>query len=144
MIELNHVKQINDQSCVHACLAMFNGKSVEEMWSRFPFPLTPKHELTILIEAKLWPVSQQQFANQFPVCGIYLVSVPSLNVDGVNHRVVVVVGESDVICYDPQAGREGKKFYSRDSFTIESDSPVKSYSEVCRIDNEMLSELFLA
>lgn len=144
MSSLNHVRQINDQSCVHACLAMLNGKSVEEMWDRYPFPLTPKEELTILIESRLWPVCQQQFANQFPLCGVYLVSVPSLNVAGANHRVVVTVGEADVVCYDPQNGREGKKFYSMDAFQLGSETPVKSYSEVTRIDNEMLSDLFIA
>lgn len=144
MINFKYKNQINDKSCVHACLAMITGKSVIEIWDRFPFPLTPKHELTLLIESRLWPVCQQHFSNQFPMCGLYLVSVPSLNVEGVNHRVVVSVRETDVICYDPQKGREGKKYYSSDSFSPGSGTPVKSYSEVCMIDDKMLDEMFIS
>lgn len=139
------INQINDQSCVHACLAMVTGVDINEVWDRYPFPLTPKQELTVLIEGRAWPIAQPPFDNQFPLCGIYLVSVPSLNVPGVLHRVVVVVGQTDVTCLDPQSGREGRKFYSEDAFTPSgtTSAPVKSYSEVVRICMDTLDDLRL-
>lgn len=135
------INQINDQSCVHACIAMVTGTPLMEIWERYPFPLTPKHELTLLIEGRAWPVEQSQFTNQFPLCGVYLVSVPSLNVSGVLHRVVVMVGETEVRCLDPQRGREGKAFYSDDSFSLGSAHPIMSYSEVVRICMGTLDDL---
>lgn len=135
------INQINDESCVHACMAMVTGASVSELWARYPFPLTPKQELTILVEGRAWPVAQQPFTNQFPLYGTYLVSVPSLNVPGVLHRVVVLVGETEVVCLDPQRGREGKLFYTEDSFSLSSLTPVKSYSEVVRICMDTLDDL---
>lgn len=135
------INQINDESCVHACLAMVTGADVGVLWARYPFPLTPKQELTVLIEGRAWPVAQPPFDNQFPLCGTYLVSVPSLNVPGVLHRLVVLVGQTEVICLDPQRGRDGRQFYSADSFSMSSQTPVKSYCEVVRICMDMLDDL---
>lgn len=135
------INQINDESCVHACLAMVTGASVLELWGRYPFPLTPKQELTILIEGRAWPIAQNPFDNQFPFCGVYLVSVPSLNVPGVLHRIVVTASETEIRCFDPQRGREGKQFYSEDAFSLSSQTPVKSYGEVVRICMETLDDL---
>lgn len=137
------INQINDQSCVHACLAMVTGVDINEVWARYPFPLTPKQELTVLIEGRAWPIAQNPFDNQFPFCGVYLVSVPSLNVHGVLHRVVVTASETEVRCFDPQRGRAGRLFYSEDSFSAASLTPVKSYSEVVRICMGTLDDLRL-
>lgn len=137
------INQINDESCVHACLAMVAGADVNDVWARYPFPLTPKQELTVLIEGRAWPIAQPPFDNQFPLCGTYLVSVPSLNVPGVLHRVVVLVGQTEVTCLDPQRGRKGKLFYTEDAFDLSSLTPVKSYGEVVRVCMETLDDLRL-
>jgi hypothetical protein len=55
-------------------------------------------------------------ANTALACGHYLASIPSLNFVGKCHTVLVHATEDFVKVYDPNNGREDKKFYDFDSF----------------------------
>jgi hypothetical protein len=56
----------------------------------------------------------------------YLATVPSLNVLGDNHRIVVKTVDNGVIkVYDPNKGREGKKYYDSREF--------RSWTQLTRI-----------
>jgi len=43
--------------------------------------------------------------------GVYLVTVPSLNIPGCNHQIVVEMTNDSYQVFDPVRGREGRKYY---------------------------------
>jgi len=141
--QIQLVNQINDKSCVHACIAMVTGNSVKEMWERYPHPMENTHQLVLLIERKILPIptALAQLGVYFPSIGIYFMSVPSLNVPGALHCVVVKAEVDRFTVYDPQAGREGKKFYPSDCLMSDSADPIKSYCEVFMLDFDVLRDL---
>ena len=57
--------------------------------------------------------------------GVYLLCVPSLNISGVNHEIVVEMKDGICMVYDPNAGKEGKKSYTANE--------LKSWSEMIHV-----------
>lgn len=109
--------QINNSTCVHACLAMVTRKSVEKVVEEaggYENGLT-LHEEKIYLAKNGYSViySPVDALYQFSTFGVHLVSLPSKNVLGRMHRVVVVASEKldDIIVIDPQMGREGVKTF---------------------------------
>lgn len=139
------VNQINDKSCVHACLSMVTGIPVEKLWERFPRPMWQEDEIVVLVENKIFPVPAAAYGPQFLRYGTYMMSVPSLNVEGALHCVLVVYNEEGAFLYDPQSGREGKKYYPLRSLMSDYDGPIKvsGYAQVTFLDFEMLKGMFL-
>ncbi len=43
---------------------------------------------------------------------LYLITVPSLNLEATNHQILVDTRYDAIEVYDPQKGRPGKKFYT--------------------------------
>lgn len=116
-IEVKHVQQPTPRACVHACLAMVTGEDVHSLLDRFgDHGLCWHEEATVLVEHQIWPtlVPAQQ-PHEFPRTGVYLVTVPSLNLRGKTHRVVVEADGQGYCLHDPNAGRDGVKAYGRDA-----------------------------
>lgn len=148
MREIQLVNQINDQSCVHACISMVTGKPIEEYWERYPKALSADEELILLIESKIFPVPVHLHTlNYMPFYGCYFITVPSLNCQGLNHRLLVqATTQDDWIFYDPQTGREGKQWYSKDGFSPFDEIPdegklIKGYGGVSFLNFEVLRDL---
>lgn len=137
--------QINDKSCVHACLSMVTGIPVETLWERFPHPMRQEDEIVVLVENKIFPVPSSSYGPQFLRYGTYMMTVPSLNVGGALHCVLVVYNEDGAFLYDPQSGREGKKSYPLRSLMSDYDEPnkVTGYADVTFLDFEMLKSALL-
>jgi hypothetical protein len=129
-IKIKHVTQPTPHSCVHACLSMVTGLSVHDLIARFSdddgldYPKTA----TVLTEMGIMPVSMPAITpHTMPICGAYFVSVPSLNLPGRSHQVVVNLEGEKWVLYDPNDGYDGRKFYARDSMMT---GEVKSYGDV--------------
>lgn len=59
--------------------------------------------------------------------GFYLMAVPSLNFEGGGHTILVEQAQRLVV-YDPNRGRDGKKFYSNEGDGV--GVPLRHWSEV--------------
>lgn len=112
-IEVSHVQQPTAHTCVHACLSMVTGVPIEEYIERFgDNGLSFEEETVALVEDSIFPVRMPSDApHEFPNTGVYFVSVPSLNMAGYLHRVVVTASEEGYEVFDPNYHKEGKRFY---------------------------------
>lgn len=110
-ILVKHVKQPTAHTCVHACLAMVTGVPVPEYIERFGDQgLTYSNTAIALVESKLFPMPVPHGGpHPFPVCGVYFISVPSLNLPGKMHSMVLQVEPNGFEIYDPNEGKKDKK-----------------------------------
>lgn len=104
---INLVQQIDDQTCVHACLAMVTGCSIQDVVDLVgPTALDWRKEYRVLIEHGLFPYLCPDGIFLFP--GVYIATIPSRNHAGFLHRIVVRRDRRDqILVTDPQHGRDG-------------------------------------
>lgn len=133
-IAVEHMQQPSATSCVHTCLSMVTGIPVEQYITRFGDDgqgLGNKEETVALVEAKVFPIAVPHVApHPFPMPGVYLVSVPSLNIPGKLHRVVVEADADGYTVFDPNEGKEGKKAHPRDGMAS-GDVPYADVTFLC-------------
>lgn len=132
LIKVQPVQQPTANSCVHACLSMVTGVPVEDLIKRFgDRGLGDMEEATVLTEHGILPVEQSGIGrDRFDVSGVYLVTVPSLNYPGKNHRTVWATdGDEKFVLHDPNAGRAGVAAYPPDCI-YDTEGPLQGYSEV--------------
>jgi len=111
-MQIEHKQQPNDWTCVHTCLSMVTGTPVEELLERFGDHAIGFDEMaTVFVEHGIFPEFTTNQHHPFDRCGVYFVAAPSLNLPGKLHQVVVEASEDGYIVHDPQAGREGKRWY---------------------------------
>jgi len=130
---IKFVQQPTSKTCVHACLAMVTGQPVQDIVLRFgDRGIGAEEEVAFLTENGLLPVPMNRYAkNYFSETGLYLITAPSLNLLGKTHRLVVVIDNNwDFTILDPNAGRKGKKYYSRNGFFTKRGI---SYSDVVHL-----------
>lgn len=114
-MSVNFVKQPTLNTCVSACLAMILNKPVEKVIEEFHSRYYNNWEITI---------SEYLTKNGVPHhCsegggretlhrgGLFLCTVPSLNIPGALHQIVIDMTDHKFIVHDPIKGWEGKKFY---------------------------------
>ena len=110
-----HQKQIDDKTCTSACIAMLTGRSIEEIIKDFHEDfLDDKIYASSYLQAQGFKVRTYPSEVKNLVYGfVYLLAVPSLNIPGGLHSIIADIREKDKdpVIYDPQEGREGKKFY---------------------------------
>lgn len=115
--------QIDDSSCVIACIAMALDLEVGYV-ADFAKSLDLTHSNGIADLERNWILSKfgiltSEFQNisGVSVCaGSYIATVPSLNFPGKLHSVFVYANPESIQLLDPQNGRGEKKYYERDSF----------------------------
>lgn len=123
---ITHQIQPNPYACNQTCLAMLLGVPVEEVLKVFPGDGMSTRELYDALDRCrfLW----NAFIFGTLVCdGVYLMTVPSLNFEGGGHTILVEQAQR-LIVYDPNRGREGKKFYSNEGDGV--GVPLRHWSEV--------------
>lgn len=112
------INQDDDTSCVLACLAMLTGTSMKVAREsarelRMTCPLNDLEFLRLLALHGLLGIRQAEdnlFGGE-----LYKVCVPSLNFAAGFHAVIIDLRELHTPkLYDPQNGREGRKFYGMD------------------------------
>lgn len=117
-----HQCQPDDHSCNQTCLAMVLGVPVADVLAVFPGDGMSSREMYVALDRchLLWDALQ---FGTFVVDGLYLINVPSLNIEAGGHRVLMdwrgCWDESRL--HDPNRGRPGKRFYS----TGDDGAPLK-------------------
>ena len=117
--DIKFVQQPTSVTCTHACLSMVTGRHVDELIQRFGnHGIGSEAEAALLTECGFMPVHMNRYAESyFPAIGLYLMSAPSLNIQGAMHRLVVLMDDNwDLFVLDPNTGRKGKKYYARNAF----------------------------
>lgn len=134
--EIVHQTQPDPFTCVNTCLSMVTGIPVERFTEQFGDQgMTHVETLRALIEAKIFPVViQESTYYPFPYLGKYLVAVPSLNILGKHHQIVVVLTAEGYKVYDPNMGREGRNFYKDEDVT----NGKMSWATVIYLDGSIL------
>lgn len=134
-IPVRHVQQPTAHTCVHACLSMVTGIPVQDLIARFgDVGMTDEDKATVLCEEGILPVDVPNMGgamHPLPYAGTYMLSVPSLNIQGRGHSIVCTLdAEGDWALYDPNEGREGKQFYTRHGLMA---GEVKHYTAILLI-----------
>ena len=111
---ITHQKQPNATTCVQTCLAMLLNEPVEKvialagdegMSTLETYAFLERCGFTwnaMLLPSLIWD-------------GIYIVTVPSLNLDARNHAILIETEKGMAKAYDPNNGKLGKQYYS---FTV--------------------------
>lgn len=115
MKKLKHKTQPTGDTCTSACLAMLLGTSVDKVVSEFHSDWrnrksTPSDYL--LENGISFVLNHNPYNNTLEWGGLFLITVPSLNLDGRLHHILADLrGDLEVIL-DPNKGREGKRYYT--------------------------------
>lgn len=119
---IEHLQQTLPDNCVSTCLAMIVGKSVEDVTAEFH---ADYHADTMLPSQYLRQhglVPKRCFTEEISKLEhncVHVVTVPSLNVRGCLHNILIVREGNDVVhVLDPNLGREGKASY--DSWPLDT------------------------
>lgn len=120
------IKQRTDIDCVICCVAMAASVSYEEACEAFDDkpPYNEPHELVALTRLGIFG-DTSRYGTLLGGC-ISIITVPSLNIKAVNHRIVVDTTVPGYTVYDPQNGVPGKEAYI-------TYSDIKGFSEVIRV-----------
>ncbi len=129
---INHVRQEDSHGCVIACIAMVAGKTYAEVRRCFPtYGDNPTSGIQadkrdiVLVRNGIWPIRHTDL-NLYPD-KLYIVSVPSLNIEGGMHSVVVDCTGDAMELLDPQMGNDGKQWYTNDR--------MRSFGDVLEVIN---------
>ena len=118
---IKHQTQPCTVSCVATCLAMLVDEPVqgliERFHARYRAGATSMRQLLEELEVPF---------RSFDSCdlpmleheGAYLVSVPSLNIQGGMHQIIIEVTDENYQVFDPVKGLEGKMYYGRRNETF--------------------------
>ena len=133
-MEVEHIKQEDGNGCVIAAIAMATGKSYKEVAENTDRDFI-KYGMTELDKVAVIEKLGFQWEHLYPPDlseeGIYLIAVPSLNLIGHFHCIVVECNEHGYKVFDPQVGNHHKFTYTNDTLI--------SYGEVikvCKKDEE--------
>lgn len=112
MIEL--VNQPTGDSCTSACLSMLTGIDVNQVVEQFhkdwqtnqsdPSEFLSKHGIRSYAHNKV-------FDHRLDWGTIYLATVPSLNIEGGLHHILIDLSGDKIRVLDPNNGKEGKRYY---------------------------------
>lgn len=119
------IQQRTSDDCVICCVAMVAGLSYEQAAAAFDDkpPYNEMHELIALTRLGIFIVQERTaiYDNS-----LIILTVPSLNFPGYNHRIVLDTRVPGYKVYDPQNGVPGKEFYAEYN-------DLKGRSEVFRV-----------
>ena len=123
-MNIEHVRQEDDSSCLLACIAMVAGVSFEEAKRAVQecgggTPVLVRVAMRALVRLNVLPTPQ--LGLDIYHGKTYIVSVPSLNHPGLMHSIVIDLSEGkrdawQVKVYDPNEGREGVLAYDTEQF----------------------------
>lgn len=111
---IKHQTQPCTTSCVSTCLAMIVNKPVQEIVDRFHADYR-EHctSLRVMLNALNVPFTSFDSADHplLSEVGVYMVTVPSLNIRAGTHQILVEVTDFDYQVIDPVEGIEGRFYY---------------------------------
>lgn len=120
--EIKHQTQLTPTSCVPACMAMISGvdqQSIIDDLDRHHGSCGSLHD-EFCQWVRLGYLPQLVPWNSLRHGIVMLATVPSLNIPGGMHRIVIDLRDVLTV-YDPNKGRDGRRFYTEDSLHSWSD-----------------------
>jgi len=116
-MKIIHAQQPTHNTCASACLAMLTQRPIEQIIEEFHHEYQKGHtdELRYLLE-KGYDITIPSVKDSFLIRSetICLACVPSLNIKGGMHCVVVDLRSDSAALYDPNYGRERVWSYTLD------------------------------
>ncbi len=113
---MKFVMQPTPDTCTSACLAMLTGVSVEtvieefhDVWKNAENKINPSTYLSKRLVSH--NVLNDPFNNLLEWDKVYLLTVPSLNIDGGLHHIIIDLRNDLEVVLDPNRGREGRRYY---------------------------------
>lgn len=138
-MKIEFKQQPTNVTCVHACVAMLINKPVKYVidWANKKYGLTENDALANAYEKEILNEHGHGYRRRrldyLAPGSIYLLSVPSLNIQAGMHRIILDFREVDWKIYDPCKGRKGKLYYSTEADGIDLlcwAEPVEIYKTV--------------
>jgi hypothetical protein len=129
MSAIIHQVQPTPHACNQTCLAMLLGLPVARVLEVFPSEGMTPRQLHVALDRCHFEWNAFQFGTL--VCtGLYLMAVPSLNIEAGGHTILFDWRGcwDDSVVYDPNKGREGKRFYSTNP--AEGGVPLRWWTEI--------------
>jgi hypothetical protein len=124
---LVHQPQPTADTCVHACIAMLTGIEVNKVRKKYSPDFQPIFWDDVQAILKHNKVESIRYANNWlPWNRVMLLSVPSLNITGRLHAIIVVTNDDNMDIYDPNWGKEGLKSYGEDC-------DITSYGDIIEV-----------
>lgn len=113
--EITLVTQYTPRACVYACLEMvcygkIDQREIHRDMKKYRDDANPRGEFRQLVRMGFLPIRSP--FNELINNSLMLVTVPSLNCDRVNHRVVIDMRNGTEKLYDPNEGRKGGTYKS--------------------------------
>lgn len=106
--------QLTPTSCVPCCIAMVTGVDqqsiIDEMAKHYDSSGGSHSEFRQWVRMGYLP-RQLPYGDLQPG-SLMLATVPSLNIEAGNHRIIIDWRGDEPIVYDPNEGREGRKHYT--------------------------------
>jgi hypothetical protein len=121
------VQQTQPDNCASACLAMVTGNNIDLVTSQFHALYRGQkiemHDYLISMDV---PFTRCMAGDRtMPVDAVVIVSVPSLNIVGGLHYVVIeTLPDGSGWLLDPNRGREGGKYYVMHESLVDNDLAV--------------------
>lgn len=114
MTYITHQTQPCTTSCMSTCLAMIVNKPVQEIVDQFHenyrTHCTPLREMLNKLGVPFESFDSADHPNLCEV-GVYMVTVPSLNIRAGIHQILIEVRDFDYLVIDPVKGIEGRFYY---------------------------------
>ena len=126
-MRIKHVQQEKNNDCVLACVAMITGERLEDMYKKYKIDLPLSTDDMIKILTLNGFVCEKQLNSKVHTDNVYIVTVPSINIERLNHSVVFDI-QDKFILHDPNKGRDGRKVYKSPNDTdkvLSWSSPIK-------------------
>ncbi len=142
---MKFVMQPTSDTCTSACLSMLTGIDVGTVinefhagWKSSENKVNPS---TYLTEKSIkHSVCSEPFSNILEWGSVYLLTVPSLNIDGGLHHIVVDLRNDTEVVLDPNKGREGRRYYIGWSQTASSSLEVKLHAWLTDLEINLCEE----
>lgn len=111
MIEITHQQQPSGDTCSSACIAMILNKPVVEVIEEFHDAYFENKISVAAYLARNDVNFREMYISEDPDWKLYLAAVPSLNIIGGLHHILLDLRYGDCVVFDPNKGRANIKYY---------------------------------
>lgn len=119
MSKVTFRKQTTEDNCTSACLAMILHKDVYAVYSEFHGPyFNDRITAAAYLMERGYQVREPRSSDRRIEFGnIYILCVPSLNMEAIFHSVVADTTGDTLEVFDPSMGWHGRKYYTYEETT---------------------------
>lgn len=111
---ITHQTQPCNTSCMSTCLAMIVNKPAQEIidqyHEKYRTQCTPLRDMLNSLGVPFTSFDTADHPNLTEV-GVYMVTVPSLNIRAGTHQILIEVRDFDYVVIDPVKGKPGRFYY---------------------------------